>query len=71
MTRDTKPHASATCSLNVTTVGADDGLDVGEEASAGFDDAGHFQVLPCCHDASLQRLQVGVRNGLDPVLQNA
>ena len=68
MTRGSKPHPSANCSVDVTAVGGDDGLDAGAEAPAGLDDVGRLQSLPRCHDASLQRLKVGMRGGLDFIL---
>ena len=40
MARDNKPHPTADCSLDVTSVGGDDGLDAGAEALAGLDNVG-------------------------------
>ena len=63
-----KPRPFANCLLDVTAVGGDDGLDAVAEALAGLDDVGRLQSLARCHDASLQRLKVGVRGGLDLIL---
>ena len=71
MTGDNKTHPSTNCSLDITAVGGDDGLDAGAEALACLDDVGRLQTLPRYHDASLQRLKVGVRGGLDLTLQDA
>ena len=71
MTGDNKIHPSTNRTLDETAVGDDDGFDGEGEVLACFGNAGCFQTLPRCHDASLQRLKVGVRGSLDLILQNA
>ena len=69
-TRGIKTHPSANRSL-VAAISCDDGLDAGAGTLACLDDVGRLQSLPRCSDASLQRLEAGVRDGLDFTLQDA
>ena len=71
MTGDNKTHPSTNRTLDVTAVGDDDGFDAEWEVLACFENVGCFQTVLRCHDASLQRLKVGVRGSLDLILQNA
>ena len=40
MTGDSKPYPAADCSLDVASIGSDDGLDAGAEIPAALDDVG-------------------------------
>ena len=66
-----KPHPFANRSLGVVTLVGDDGTDAKAEALARPDDTDRLLGLQCHHVASLERLQVGMRSGLDVILQNA
>ena len=52
----------------VTGPGENNNNNARAKAPACFDDVGHFQVPLYCHDASLQRLQVKMRSGLELML---
>ena len=71
VTGNNKPHLFTNRSLDVITLVGNDGIDARAEALARTDDADRLQRLPYRHVASLERLQVGMRSGLDIILQNA
>ena len=71
MTGNNKPDLFTNRSLDVIALVGDDGTDARAEVLARTDDVDRLQRLPYRHVASLERLQVGMRSGLDLILQNA
>ena len=71
MTGNIKPRYFASRSLDVVTVGDDDGLDARAKALHSPDGVGHIQCLSRSHDACLEHLQTRMGDGLDFLLQNA
>ena len=70
MTGDNKPHPAADCSLDVKSLGDDDGIDAEAEALVVLDDVGGLKRQPRCHDTTLWGLNVEVRGILDIILQD-
>ena len=67
VTGNNKPHPFPNRSLDVAALGDDDGLDARVEALTDAD-VRHLQRR---YNSSLERLQAGMRSGLDLILQNA